>query len=162
MKVSVVPEDGIIIIDGDVRKPAGVTWPEGVRAMQWSGNSGFIEYLERGQEYIDDIAVVQPFIDLHAAKKALDETPPPAPTGAEIALAEIRAIECAPAVADAMARASRLVALAYALDDLIRIAASKGQTVTRQQAHDWAMANDSNYKTLYDTEQVIKPLRALV
>lgn len=75
---------------------------------------------------------------------------------------QIRAIERSPTVADAMQRAARLVALAYALDDLIRIAASKGQTVTRQQAHDWAMLNDSNYKTLYDAEQVIKPLRALV
>ncbi|WP_341918699.1 hypothetical protein [Polaromonas sp. YR568] len=82
--------------------------------------------------------------------------PPPLP------IEEIRAIERTPAVADAMQRASRLVALSYAQDDLIRIAASKGQTVTRQQAHDWAMLNDSNYKTLYDAEQIIKPLRALV
>lgn len=75
---------------------------------------------------------------------------------------QIRAIERTPEVADAMQRGSRLVALSYALDELIRIAASKGQTVTRQQAHDWSMLNDSNYKTLYDAEQVIKPLRALV
>lgn len=61
-----------------------------------------------------------------------------------------------------MKRAARLVALSYALDDLIRIAASKGQAVTRDQAHAWAMANDSNYKTLYDAEQTIKPLRLLV
>lgn len=77
-------------------------------------------------------------------------------------LDEIRAVERSPAVSDAMQRASRLVALSYALDDLIRIAASKGQTVTRTQAHDWAMLNDSNYKTLYDAEQTIKPLRPLV
>lgn len=81
---------------------------------------------------------------------------PPSP------LSQIRAIECTPAVADAMQRGTRLVAIAYAIDDLIRIAASKGLTVTRAQAHDWAMLNDSNYKTLYDAEQVIKPLRALV
>ena len=82
--------------------------------------------------------------------------PPPLP------IQEIRAIESTPAVADAMQRAARLVALSYAIDDLIRIAASKGQTVTRTQAHDWSMVNDSNYKTLYDAEQAIKPLRALV
>ena len=75
---------------------------------------------------------------------------------------KIRAIERAPTVSDAMQRGSRLVALAYALDDLIRVAAAKGQTVTRQQAHDWAMLNDGNYKTLYEAEQTIKPLRALV
>lgn len=77
-------------------------------------------------------------------------------------LDQIRAIEQGAAVSDAMQRASRLVALSYAIDDLIRIAASKGQTVTRQQAHDWAMLNDGNYKTLYDAEQAIKPLRPLV
>lgn len=82
--------------------------------------------------------------------------PPPLP------IQQIRSIESTPAVADAMQRASRLVALSYAIDDLIRIAASKGQTVTRQQAHDWAMANDPNYRTLYDAEQAIKPLRPLV
>lgn len=85
-----------------------------------------------------------------------DVLPPPAP------IDQIRAIEETPAVADAMKRAARLVALSYALDELIRIAASKGQTVTRTQAHDWSMVNDSNYKTLYDAEQAIKPLRALV
>lgn len=84
------------------------------------------------------------------------DVPPPPP------LEQIRAIENTPEVSDAMQRAARLVALSYALDDLIRIAASKGQTVTRTQAHDWAMVNDSNYKTLYDAEQAIKPLRALV
>ena len=83
---------------------------------------------------------------------------PPAPAPID----QIRAIENTYVVSDAMQRAARLVALSYALDDLIRIAASKGQTVTRTQAHDWAMVNDSNYKTLYDAEQAIKPLRALV
>lgn len=86
----------------------------------------------------------------------LSAPPPPSP------LEQIRAIERSPEVADAMQRGSRLVALSYALDDLIRIAASKGQTVTRTQAHDWAMANDANYKTLYEAEQAIKPLRPLV
>jgi len=88
----------------------------------------------------------------------LNFEPPPDPAPIE----QIRAIERTPEVADAMQRGSRLVALAYALDDLIRVAASKGQTVTRTQAHAWAMANDTNYKTLYDAEQTIKPLRALV
>jgi hypothetical protein len=97
-----------------------------------------------GQEYVEGAALY---------------VPPPVPLAP---LEQIRAIERTPEVADAMQRGSRLVALAYALDDLIHIAASKGQTVTRQQAHDWAMLNDANYKTLYDAEQAIKPLRALV
>ncbi|MDO8775673.1 MAG: hypothetical protein Q7K57_44630 [Burkholderiaceae bacterium] len=83
-------------------------------------------------------------------------TPPPAP------LDQIRAIERTPEVADAMQRGTRLVAIAYAIDEVLRKAALKGLTVTREQAHDWSMLNDGNYKTLYDAEQVIKPLRALV
>lgn len=75
---------------------------------------------------------------------------------------EIRAIERSPQVADAMARATRLVAMAYALDEFVRAAALKGQTITREQAHAWAMLNDSNYKTLFDAEQLIRPMRARV
>lgn len=85
-----------------------------------------------------------------------------APKPQLLPIQQIREIEGAPVVADAMQRGARLVALSYALDDLIRIAAAKGQTVTRQQAHDWAMVNDSNYRTLYEAEQAIKPLRVLV
>ena len=81
--------------------------------------------------------------------------PPPA-------IEQIRAIERSPTVADAMARASRLVAMGYALDEFVRAAALRGQTVTREQAHAWAMANDSNYKTLFDAEQLIRPMRARV
>lgn len=77
-------------------------------------------------------------------------------------LDQIRAIERSPTVADAMARASRLVAMGYALDEFVRAAALRGQTVTREQAHAWAMANDSNYKTLFDAEQLIRPMRARV
>lgn len=75
---------------------------------------------------------------------------------------QIRAIEQSTVVTDALQRASRLVALAYALDDVLRIAVLKGQTVTRDQAHSWAMLNDSTYLALYEAEQVIKPLRELL
>ncbi|MDP1886635.1 DUF4376 domain-containing protein [Polaromonas sp.] len=75
MKISIIPEDNVVIINGNAQKLVGAIWPENVRAIQWSGNSGFIEYRERGQEFIDDIAMVQPFIDLHAAAKALAEAP---------------------------------------------------------------------------------------
>lgn len=81
---------------------------------------------------------------------------PPAPTP----LAQIRALEAAPAAADAAARGARIVALSYSLDLVIKKAAAKGQTVTPAQAHEWAMVNDGNYKTLYEVEQAIKPLRA--
>lgn len=77
-------------------------------------------------------------------------------------LEQIRAIERTPEVSDAMQRGSRLVALSYAIDEVVRIAASKGQVVTRQQAHAWSMVNDANYKTLHDAETAIKPLRPQV
>jgi hypothetical protein len=96
----------------------------------------------------------QEVMDTNLAQLGVIEPPLP--------IEQIRAIERTPAVADAMQRGSRLVALSYALDDLIRVAAAKGQTVTRTQAHAWAMVNDANYKTLYDAEQAIKPLRPLV
>lgn len=94
-----------------------------------------------GQEFVESAELYVP--------------PPPA-------IEQIRAIERSPTVADAMARASRLVAMGYALDEFVRAAALRGQTVTREQAHAWAMANDSNYKTLFDAEQLIRPMRARV
>lgn len=94
-----------------------------------------------GQEFVESAELYVP--------------PPPA-------IEQIRAIERSPTVADAMARASRLVAMGYALDEFVRAAALRGQTVTREQAHAWAMANDSNYKTLFDAEQLIRPIRARV
>lgn len=160
MKITVIPEDNTIVVDGDGRRPDGAVYPEGVRAIQWGGDIGAMEYHQAPQQAFTDFATVAPFLALHAAAKARDEIPIvlPPPT----ALEQIRTIERTPAVSDAMQRGSRLVALSYALDDVIRVAASKGLTVTRQQAHDWAMLNDGNYKTLYDAEQVIKPLRTLV
>ncbi|SDN52185.1 hypothetical protein [Polaromonas sp. JS666] len=112
-------------------------------------------YIPEDPSNADRIAYAA-WLDGENTPEPADVPPPPSP------LSQIRAIERTPEVSDAMQRGSRLVALSYALDDLIRVAASKGQSVTRQQAHDWAMLNDSNYKKLYDAEQVIKPLRALV
>lgn len=160
MKITVIPEDNTIVVDGDGRRPDGAVYPEGVRAIQWNGDIGAIEYHQAPQQSFTDFAAVAPFLALHAAAKARDEIPVvlPPPTPIE----QIRIIERTPEVSDAMQRGTRLVAIAYAIDDLIRIAAAKGLTVTRQQAHDWAMLNDANYKTLHDAEQAIKPLRPLV
>jgi hypothetical protein len=75
-------------------------------------------------------------------------------------LQEIRALEAA--AADHMARGTRLVALEASIDIAVRKASDAGLTCTRAQAQTWLLANDANYKALYDLEQAVRPLRALI
>lgn len=81
---------------------------------------------------------------------------PPAPK----AIDQIRALEAA--AADATARGNRLVALEASIDIAVRKASEGGLTFTRAQALAWLLVNDANYKKLYDLEQAVRPLRALV
>lgn len=84
-----------------------------------------------------------------------DEPPEPAP------IEQIRAIENTPAVKDAATRAARIAALEYALDRVVRKGAERDpqQVITREQAHDFAMMTDSDYRTLFNAEMTIKPIR---
>lgn len=75
MKVSVIPSDNTIVVDGDARRPDGAVYPDGVHAIQWDGDGGTIERIAGPQDYFSDPAYVQPFVVLHAAAKQRDETP---------------------------------------------------------------------------------------
>lgn len=77
LTVIVIPEDNTIIVNGDARRPTGVTYPEGVRAIQWVGQAGQIEYTGRGQEYTEDLALIQPFIEAYALAVTRDNAPTP-------------------------------------------------------------------------------------
>lgn len=87
------------------------------------------------------------------------DAPVPPPLPEPTLLEQIRAVEDDPAVKDAATRAARLVAMGYALDLLILKEASRGRTVTREQAHAWALVNDRDYGILYGAEQTIKVIK---
>lgn len=44
MKITIIPEDGAVYVDGSATLGLTLTAPTGVRALQWSGASGWIEH----------------------------------------------------------------------------------------------------------------------
>jgi hypothetical protein len=69
MKVSVIFEDGVIIVDnvpksGFVFADIDPNW----RVVQWQDVRGWIEVHHGDREWLTDVSVVQPFIDMHAAR----------------------------------------------------------------------------------------------
>lgn len=75
MKVTVIPEDNTIVVDGDVRHPDDAVYPDGVHAIQWDEEIGFVEHVQGSQVCFVDFGYVEPFVVMHAAAKLRDETP---------------------------------------------------------------------------------------
>jgi len=69
MKVTVVPADRAIYIDGTVLKFDYAAAAD-IHAIQWDGAKGVIEKTDGGREVTTDNAVVQPFIDAYNAEIA--------------------------------------------------------------------------------------------
>ncbi|MDP3134977.1 MAG: hypothetical protein Q8N17_01415, partial [Burkholderiaceae bacterium] len=69
MKITVIPSDSFISIDG-----APLVFPfsagAGIHAIQWNGASGTIETINGSQHVSTDLAAVQPFIDAYNAEVA--------------------------------------------------------------------------------------------
>lgn len=69
MKVTVVFEDGVILVDrvpksGFVFTDIDPNW----RVIQWQDDRGWIEVHSGERLWLTDIAVVQPFIDMYNAQ----------------------------------------------------------------------------------------------
>lgn len=99
MKISVIPADNAIVVDGIAHNPVGATYPEGVRAIQWDKDHGFIEHHFGGQEVFDDFGYMAPFVALHAtaaaaaAAEAEANKPPEPVIPAPPTFAELKALE---------------------------------------------------------------------
>lgn len=75
MQVTILKNDGVVVVDGVARTVDLSGMPEGVRVMQWYGDSGHMEYFDdqTANAAIETIAAIQSFIDLWSAAA------PPAP-----------------------------------------------------------------------------------
>ena len=83
MRMTVIPVDNTVIIDGDPRVlEDGVFYPEGVSAFQWYGDVGAVEYIDKSLEnkrvFDKDDTGLPPepwasYVNLHAQAKARDE-----------------------------------------------------------------------------------------
>lgn len=79
MRVSIIPADGIVIVEGAAEKVDLSSMDQSIHAVQWFTDVGEIEYFRdekrRGNEAIDDFSPFQQFVDLWMieAKKELKQ-----------------------------------------------------------------------------------------
>jgi hypothetical protein len=70
MQVSVIPADRVIVIDGAALVFDFQVWPGNLHAIQWNGVCGYREFSSGPQQFIDNPAFVQPYIDAYNAEAA--------------------------------------------------------------------------------------------
>lgn len=63
MRVTIIRDDGVVGINGVFRKVTVSDLPEGVRAVQWDGSNGHIEYDNMANSPLTGISTFQAFID---------------------------------------------------------------------------------------------------
>jgi hypothetical protein len=83
MRVTVIFEDGVIIVDNTPK--SGFTFTgidSNWRVIQWMGNNGWIEVHRGDRVWLTDISIAQPFIDMYTAQvepEPGEPTPPSVP-----------------------------------------------------------------------------------
>lgn len=70
MKISVIPADKTIVVDGEALKFDFQFFPPMLHAIQWNGMNGTMEFTQGASQFIDNPALVQPYIDAFNAEKA--------------------------------------------------------------------------------------------
>ena len=70
MKISVIPADQTIVVDGEALTFAFDYFPASLRAIQWEGVSGSKEYATGPNQWFDNFAEVQPYLDAYNAEAA--------------------------------------------------------------------------------------------
>lgn len=78
MRVTIVRDDGVVGVNGVFRKVDISGLPPGVRALQWDGNAGHLEYDDATNVPISNISPFQKFIDRWTAA-----APQPSTTSAQ-------------------------------------------------------------------------------
>lgn len=81
MQLSVIPADKTIVKDGAALVFDFPVWPPNVRAIQWSGVNGKMEFSTGPDMFIDNPAMVQPYIDAYDAEAARIAALPPEQEG---------------------------------------------------------------------------------
>jgi hypothetical protein len=72
MRVTVIPEDKIVVVDGDPREVVMPAFPN-IHAIQWDGDLGRIEFRGRDPVWFNDFARVQPAVDAWTAAAPVAE-----------------------------------------------------------------------------------------
>lgn len=81
MRTSIIPSDNIVIVNG---RAATVDLSQlvvaSVRAVQWHGDHGEVEYVIGGSAHLASLGTFQSYIDQAQAIFAVEDAPPPPPT----------------------------------------------------------------------------------
>ena len=86
MKVTIIPEDKVVIVDGE-RREFDFDVDANYHAVQWNGEYGTIETKKGDNKRIADLSEFQEILDLHAAilaKEAAEEADARKPTTAHL------------------------------------------------------------------------------
>jgi hypothetical protein len=93
MRVTVIRDDGVVGIDGVFRPVDLSALPAGIRAMQWNGSDGHIEYEEAANTVLENVTAFQPFIDLWIA--AARQPPAPSTPATQLTTSQMKAVALA-------------------------------------------------------------------
>ncbi len=64
MRVTIIRDDRVVGVEGVFRQVDLSTLPEGIRAVQWNGGGGHIEYDQGANTTLYDLEAFEPFVDL--------------------------------------------------------------------------------------------------
>lgn len=81
MQLSVIPADKTIVKDGTALVFDFPVWPPNLRAIQWNGVNGKMEFSNGPDQWFDNVAFVQPYLDAYDAEAARIATLPPEQEG---------------------------------------------------------------------------------
>jgi hypothetical protein len=76
MRVTIIRDDGTVGVDGVFRLVNLSALAPGVRAVQWDGSSGHVEYDASANTTLDNMNAYQQFVDLWNAAAPPPPTPP--------------------------------------------------------------------------------------
>lgn len=92
MRVTIIRDDGAVGVDGVFRAVDLSALAAGVRAVQWDGSTGHVEYDASANTMLDNMNAYQSFVDLW---NAAAPPPPPSPTPAQNKVAALNRINAA-------------------------------------------------------------------
>jgi hypothetical protein len=70
MIISIIPSDKTVVIDGEALQFDFQLFSKKIRAVQWNGTSGNIEFNEGPSQWFDNIAMIQDVVDAYNDEKS--------------------------------------------------------------------------------------------
>lgn len=99
MRITIIRDDGVVGVAGIFRPVDLSALPAGIRAVQWNGTSGHIEYDSAANTALDSITDFMPFIERWTTAASQSSMPPALPSGNQTTMPALAPIDAACQVA---------------------------------------------------------------